>query len=205
MGEWWAAKSGFEQLFWYCALPASVILLIQMALTFMGMSGDEIGDAGDMDGVGDGDIGDMDGDADVETDGGGVFPFFTFRNFVAFFTMFGWTGVMMVNNGYGTLSTIMAAVGAGLVMMAMISLLYYSMSKMTSSGGTYNLKQALGMEGTVYIKVPKGRAGSGRINVEINNQVRELDAITESPEDLVSGTVVRISKITNNKLVVERV
>lgn len=201
MGEWWAMKPIFEKVLWFCAVPASVILLIQMLLTFLGFDG-----TGDSDVEVDADAGfEMDGDIDGDQDHGMGFPFFTFRNFIAFFTVFGWTGIMMTSNGHGVTITLIVSIFAGVVMMFLISLLFYLMSRLASSGGTYSLRQAVGKEGTVYVRVPKKGNGQGKVNVKLNHQMRELDALSESEEDLTAGTIVRVSKIVSNKLVVERV
>ena len=55
MTEWWNSFSSFEQVFWYIAIPFTVILFIQMILTFAGMGGT------------DADIGDADMDADIDS------------------------------------------------------------------------------------------------------------------------------------------
>ena len=67
----------------------------------------------------------MEADAsDFETDDGGVgFQFFTFKNIVAFFTIFGWTGVTCVDYGLSTTLTLVISTFAGLIMMFLTSLL----------------------------------------------------------------------------------
>lgn len=188
----------FERVFWFSAIPASVVLLVQLFLTFMGFDG--IAESLDMDVDAD-----FDGDADVDTDvEGGSFPFFTFRNFIAFFAVFGWTGICMVNSGYKMLATILISFIVGILMMFLISLLYVGMAKLASSGGTYKLSQAVGKRGTMYIRVCANGASVGRVNVMINGQIRELDAITDGNEELSANTEVKIKSISNNKLVVER-
>lgn len=207
MNEWWLALGGAEKIFFLCAVPATSILIIQMITTFMGFDGDMDTDSDfsldvdvDPDSVSIEAEADMDGDLDE----GGSFPIFTFRNFVAFFTVFGWTGILMIRNGIGLVITLVGSLAAGGLMMFLISSLFYGVSKLASSGGTYRLSQAIGKEGTVYIRIPKAKGGYGKINILINNQQRELDALTEAEEDLLSGTIVRVSKIINNKLIVER-
>ena len=89
--------------------------------------------------------------------------------------------------------------------MFLISLLFLGMSKLTSSGGNYKLSQAIGKQGVVYIRVPAKGQGAGRIQITLNNQMRELDAVTELDEEINTSAIVKITKIINAKLVVERV
>lgn len=207
MVEWWAAISGFERVFWFCAIPASAVLVIQMVMTFMGLDGEMDTDSDfsiDIEADADGLDVSVEGDVDGETGHDGGFPIFTFRNFVAFFTVFGWVGILMIRSGYSPAATLISSIMSGVAMMFLISLLFYAVGRLASTGGTYTLKQAIGKEGTVYIRVPKKGSGQGKVNVGINNQIRELDALTESEEDLIAGTIIRVSKIINGKLIVER-
>ena len=102
MKEFFEGMSALEQTYWIIALIGSVVFLLIFILTFIGG-----GDA------------DMEADAsDFETDDGGVgFQFFTFKNIVAFFTIFGWTGVTCVENGLSTTLTLVISTIAGLIMM----------------------------------------------------------------------------------------
>ena len=63
-----------EKFYLYVAVPASLILLIQTAMTIFGLSG-EI------------DV-DFDGDGDVDISGESGMTLFSIRNLVAFFTFF---------------------------------------------------------------------------------------------------------------------
>ena len=78
METFFEGMTSLEQTYWIIALIGSAAFLVIFILTFIGG-----GDA------------DMEADAgDFEADDGGVgFQFFTFKNVVAFFTIFGWSGV----------------------------------------------------------------------------------------------------------------
>ena len=105
MKEFFEGMSTLEQTYWGFALLGSVVFLIIFILTFIGG-----GDA------------DMDADAsDFEADDGGVgFQFFTFKNIVAFFTIFGWTGVTCIDNDLSTGLTLILSIIAGLLMMTVM-------------------------------------------------------------------------------------
>ena len=214
MTEWWETLTSFEKLFWYIAVPFSVILFIQLILTFAGMGGSDADVGG-----GDTDISGLDLDEDIDLDmdadsGDGAdsdmnditptFHFFTIRNFIAFFTMFGWAGIAAIRNGFSVSGTIAIAIGAGLVAMLIVSALFYFLSKMQDAGGTLNIRNALGKTGEVYIPILGEGKNLGKIQITVQGTLREMQAITKGEDDLPTGTVVKVTGVmSNNILVVE--
>lgn len=215
MTEWWETLTSFEKIFWYIAVPFSVILLIQLILTFAGMGGSDADVGG-----GDTDISgldvDEDIDVDIDTDGGDsadadmndvvpTFHFFTIRNFIAFFTMFGWAGIAAIRNGFSVSGTITIAIAAGLVVMLVVSALFYFISKMQDAGGTLKIRNALGKTGEVYIPILGKGKNIGKIQITIQGALREMQAITKGKDDLPTGTVVKVvGALSNSILVVEK-
>lgn len=214
MNEWWAALDSFEKLFWFIAIPFSIILVIQLILTFAGMGGSDA-DVG----AGETDISGL----DLETGSGiqeighsheshfGVdidpsFHFFTIRNFIAFFTLFGWGGIAAWNEGMSKPVTVLIAIGAGLLAMLIISTLFYFMTRLQDSGGALRIGHALHKVGNVYLPL-KARGGNiGKVQIAVQGSLREIQAITKGDLDLATGTVVKVTGIINdNILVVEKV
>lgn len=213
MHEWWEAMTSFEKMFWYVAIPFSVILIIQMILTFVGIGSDGSSDIGS----GETDMSGLDFDADLEIDintsgdvsdhgdvseiGQPQFSIFTFRNFVAFFTVFGWAGIAGISNGFSTLWVILFAVICGLAMMLIISSLFYFISKLADSGNM-QIRNALNQVGSVYIPI-KANAGSvGKVQVNIQDTNWEMRAITRHKEDLPTGAVVKVVGIVSGSILV---
>jgi len=212
MTTWWEALSSFEQVFWYIAIPFSLILVIQMIMTFAGMGG------GDSDiGGGDTDISgiDLEADADVDlsnvsdtTDASDItdidpsFHFFTVRNFIAFFTMFGWAGIAAWNEGLSKTWTIVVAIVAGLITMGVVTALFYYISKLQDAGGNIKISNALNQIGNVYIPIKADGGNVGKVQITIQNSLREMPAITKGEEDLATGTVVKVVGIVSNSILV---
>jgi hypothetical protein len=210
MIEWWDSLSSFEQVFWYIAVPFSLILLIQMILTFAGMGG------GDTDvGGGDTDISGIGPDADIDlsdisdttdtshiTDIDPSFHFFTVRNFIAFFTMFGWAGIAAWNEGLSKTWTIVVALVVGLIMMAVVTALFYYISKLQDAGGSIKIANALNQTGNVYIPIKANGGNIGKIQITIQNSLREMPAITKGDLNLATGTVVKVVGIVSNSILV---
>jgi len=207
MGGWWNEVPLLEKIFWYFAIPFSTVFVIQLILTFIGM-GDSDADTDGFDSV---DIDDVDGvddidDVDIPDDNDSVastFQFFTVRNFIAFFTVFGWTGITMSRAGAGPFVTVLVAVIAGVAIMFVVAFLFYFMMRLSESGNV-KIQNAVGQTGKVYIPIPKEGKGYGKIHITFQGSYREMDAVTLD-EELPTGTLVKVIDIMdNNVLVVEK-
>ncbi|WP_299521856.1 hypothetical protein [uncultured Lutibacter sp.] len=184
MKELFAEMSSFEQAYWIIALVGSAIFLVIFLLTFIGG-----GDA------------DMDADAsDFEVDDGGVgFQFFTFKGIIAFFTIFGWSGITCLNNGLTTTSTLIISTISGIVMMILTSSLFYWMHKLAESG-TLKMKNAIGVICEVYLPIGAKRSKMGKVQIKVQGSLRELEAITDELEDLKTGMMVKVTKIVSAEI-----
>ena len=190
MKEFFTHLSSLEQTFWIIALAGSAVFLIIFLLTFI--TG---GDA------------DMEADAsEFESDDGGVgFQFFTFKGIVAFFTIFGWTGITCLNSGFSSTATIIIASLAGLLMMIITSSLFYWMHKLAESG-TLKIDKAVGVIGEVYLPIGAERSKMGKVQIKVQGSLRELEAITDELEDLKTGAMVKVTKIVSAEiLLVEKI
>lgn len=144
--------------------------------------------------------------SEFQADDGGVgFQFFTFKGIVAFFTIFGWTGITCLNNGFSSTATIIIATIAGLIMMVITSSLFYWMHKLAESG-TLNINNAVGVIGEVYLPIGAERSKMGKVQLKVQGSLRELEAITDELEDLKTGAMVKVSKIVSAEiLLVEKI
>jgi len=186
MGEWFSALTVFEQSYWVIAIISSTIFVFVLISTFL---------VGDADGV-DGDV-----DADIESDTGIGFQFFTFKNLVAFFTIFSWAGISAMDAGYGKAVTIVVSVIAGLIMMVIMAVMVYYINKLVSSG-TLKLENAIGSVGEVYLTIGANRSKIGKVHVNIQGALRELDALADSKENLKTGTVIKVKEITGTGILI---
>ena len=187
MGEWWNSITGFEKVFYYFAVPFTLLFVIQLILTFIG-----IGDDSDVGGV------DDDGFEDMDSS----FHIFTVRNFITFFTVFGWTGITLINSGFSKGATIAISTVSGIIAMFIVAGLFYSMLRL-SENGTVDLKNAIGLTGEVYIPIPENKSGIGKIQITIQDSLREVEAMTNE-EQISTGTFVKVIGLVNNVLIVEK-
>jgi len=184
MKDFFNSMSSLEQAYWIIALVGSAVFLIIFALTFIGGADT-----------------DMEADAsEFEVDDGGVgFQFFTFKNVVAFFTIFGWTGVTCIDNGLSTSITLILSILAGLIMMVITSSIFYWVHKLAESG-TLKIKNAIGVIGEVYLPIGAERSSMGKVQIKVQGSLRELEAITDELEDLSTGTMVKVTEIVSAEI-----
>ena len=208
MFAWWESLSTFSQVLACMAIPATLILLIQTILTLIG-----IGDNGV-----DSDIGDADIDADAadgvfgaeltdgDSDPSGLdgLRIFSVRGIIAFFVVFGWTGILLDALSLSPVISVGVGAVAGFLIMLLIALLFRAVMKLESDGNVDN-RNALGVSGTVYLKIPPNREGTGKVNIMIQGSYCERDAVTDENEALPTGCEIVVMSLSGqNTLVVKR-
>lgn len=184
--EWFNELNSFEKVYWLITGVSTVVFLFILVTTLIGADGG-------------GDIGDV--DAEIDADTGAGFQFFTFKNMVAFFTIFGWSGIASMDAGNSKSITIIISIFCGLVMMFIMTALFYYISKLTDSG-TLKMENALNAIGEVYLTVGAKRSSIGKIHVRVQNSLRELEALTDYETDLSQGNVVKVIEVTSNGLLI---
>lgn len=148
---------------------------------------------------GDGDDSMGDSDLSVEGDHGAGHGYFTIKNFIAFFTIFGWTGVALSKGNVNKGLTIVIALIAGLTVVAIMVFLFASMNKLKQSG-TLQMKNALGVIAETYLFIPAKRAGFGKVHIKIQGSLHELQAITDDEEQIPTGKLVKVIDIVNDSV-----
>jgi membrane protein implicated in regulation of membrane protease activity len=180
---WWEALSLMQKIYWCIAVPSTMFFAFQLVFTFLG---------GDMD---------VQAGHDFEFDhdtGIGV-QFFTLKNLIGFFTLFSWTGIAALDAGASEQKSLVAAIIAGVVMMALMTTLFYFMSKMAATG-TLKIENALGKTGEIYLPVKANRGGIGKVMVKVQGSLREMEAITDDDADLSTGSVVRVKEVIDSNI-----
>lgn len=184
ISSWWGELTTLESVYWAVAIPASGILVILMILTFLG-------------GEVDADV--ADADLEVEGDAGIGFQFFSLKNLVGFFTVFGWVGLAMIDGGYSTLATLAVSSLCGLVMMTIMAAIFFLLMRLAESG-TLNMKNAIGKHGEIYLIVPGKRGGMGKVQITIQGGLRELSAMTDDEHDLPTNSIITVTEIIDEHI-----
>lgn len=190
IGDWFRALNITEQIFWGISLTFSVLFIIQFVVSLFGF--------------------DFDSDVDAEIGDGGAdgvsldFSLLSVRSVIAFFTFFGWTGVLMLKGGSTLLAVLVGSGLSGIFAMLIVAYMLYLFSKFNQSG-TVDLEQALFQKAEVYLTIPAGKEGMGKVQVQIGQSKKELRAITEG-RSLPNGAPVRVIEVLeDNILIVEAI
>ena len=185
MMEWFTNLPSFLKTYWIITGASTLMFLFVLISTIIGADTDDIGDI----------------DTEVDADTGAGFQFFTFKNLVAFFTIFGWSGIASIDAGNSNAITIIISLVCGLAMMFVMAALFYYISKLTSSG-TLKMQNALNSIGEVYLTVGANRSKIGKVQIKVQGSLRELDALTDFDEDLKQGKVIKVIEVTNNGILI---
>lgn len=204
MAEWWQSLSLSMQILWAITLSASLIFIIQSIMTFIGAAGGSDFDINsDVDTDFSADSADLSVDSDTPSHPSTGMGLLTFRNFVNFFLGFGWTAILLGPEVKSTALLLFVSVMVGVGLVAIVMLLFKWVSSMQESGNIDVFKSAVDCQGKVYLTIPGNREGFGKVQITINNAVREYEALTDG-DTLKTGTAIRVVEvIDSNTLLVE--
>ncbi len=176
------------RFYWAVAIAASIVFVIQITLTFIGI-GETDGGVGLDAGIGDATAGDT-------LDAGGAIQLFSVRNVVNFLLGVGWGGVCFWNlfsNHH--LVTIVAFI-CGLAFVVAFMFMLKAVMKLQRSGN-FRIEQCVGMTCSVYLRIPAARTGSGKVQISYYGSVLELEALTDGPL-LPSGAKVKVVQVLDS-------
>lgn len=126
---------------------------------------------------------------------GSGFRLFTMQGIIAFFCIFGWSGLLFLKGGLPVWGASLLAFVCGFAALFLMGLALWGMQKIQSDG-TLNVKYALGRSGEVYIPIPGQRKEPGKVMVEVQDQLMEFEAVTDEDEKIPTGTQVTVIGIT---------
>lgn len=191
MDEWWALLSGTEQFFWILAVFSSAIFIIVFIVSLLGFDTDS----------------DIDTDAGVDADSGtgGDLPVFSLKAVTAFLTFFSWTGVLLLGEGRSLWQIVPYALLSGVVALVIVAFLLKKFSSFTESGNADPI-DLIFEKGDVYLPIPAGQKGIGKVHVTLNHSLREMNAMTADKEAIHTGEKIRVIEILpDNILLVEKI
>lgn len=181
MTEWWTSLDLFMKILWGIAIATSLIFILETVLTFIGI--------------------DHDGNFDMDTSADGSFEsepsmnLYTFRNLVNFLLGMSWTAILLKEQIASTALLMLIAVVVGILLVAAVMYMFKWLSKMQQSGNIDVYKSAVGCIGKVYLSIPAQRKGAGKVQITINEAVREYDALTDSESELKTGASIKVVEV----------
>lgn len=177
-------------IFYWIAIPATIIFGFLILGSLIGFGDTDVDLEAEFD---------TDMDTDVDTPD---FPILTIKNFLAFLTMFSWTGMACLKYGFGTAATLGISTGAGIVLVLALISLYYMMNKLKQDTVS-SISDAIGKSATVHLRIPKN--GRGQISVIINGSLQTIDAIAKNGKAFRTGDTVEVVEANDTELIVDSI
>lgn len=184
--------TGLEVIYWVSTIVGGTLFLLRMGMMFLGggLSDDALDTALDSD-VGGGH------DADFS------FKLISIQGLTSFFMMFGLVGLALLKANLPIILTLLGAVVAGLITVALTSILFTQMKHLQSEG-TINIQNTVGSEGSVYLTIPKD--GNGQVQIIAQGSLKIFDAMSKSKTMLPTGQKIRVVGVTSGStLIVEKI
>lgn len=188
---WWDSLNSLQQVSFIIATTATILMILFIILMLIGMDGADSFD------------GDIDVDIDFEDIGDaadaynsepmsaiGGLRIITIRGALAFFSIGGWVLYMLADQMHVAWAILLALI-AGVVAAFLLALAMRAALSLESSGNL-DYRSAIGKLAVVYIRVPQKALGKGKVILNHQGRMIEVDAITKDAEDLVSKTEVQI-------------
>jgi hypothetical protein len=216
MVEWWDGLDAVLKILYCIAIPATLVLVIQTILSLFGGfesgAGVDISDTSGIDFHGGSDISEI---ADATDMGGGhhigdggnpadfsIMSMITLQGIVTFLTVMGWSSIAAVSAGTPVFLSVLVGVALGFAAMFATAKLLHASRKLAESG-TLDLRNSIGESGSVYIPIPAGGAGIGKITIQVQGRYIECEAMAQGGE-LHTGEIVRVVDVRNDILIVEK-
>ena len=200
MINWWNGLQLAQQIFALIALPSTLILIIQTIMTLVGLGH---GDGADLDG---------DGIPDIDTDGDGIpdaaegtgddgLALFSVRGILSMLTITGWVGLILLGTSLPDWTAILIAVACGVATLVLIAVAMREIMKLQSNGNI-DIENCIGKVGEVYIPIPAGGSGTGKVNLTVQEKFSEFSAITGENAPIKTGAYVRVTAVSESGVLV---
>lgn len=185
--SWFTELDPTLRIFWGIAIFASIVFVIQTAMSFLGVADIDSGDA------------DVDFSTDTDSlDDAGSMHLLSIRNIFYFLLGFGWTGVSLWNTIENRILLAAAAVLVGCSFVALFLWLFRQMMKLQSNGA-FDINDSVGKVCDVYLRIPAEAQGLGKVQISLGGSVQELDARSAGAQ-IPSGAKVRVLRVIDKKV-----
>lgn len=187
LSDWFIQLDPTLRFYWGIAIFASIVVIIQMTMSFAGMGDIDSGDA------------DVDFSTDTDSlDNAGSMHLLSIRNIFYFLLGFGWAGVSLWSTIPNTIVLCVVSILVGCLFVAIFIFLFRQMMKLQSNGA-FNVNDAVGKVCDVYLRIPGQNEGLGKVQISFNGSVQELDART-SGAPIPSGAKARVLRVIEKKV-----
>ena len=178
------AASPLWGVYLLCAVFGGTLILFQMFLMMFGIGGaDEASDFGDA----------------TDHSPADIFKVLSFRTITAGIAFFGLGGLAGLTGETSQLVSFFIAVISGLIAIYAVYYLYGAVAKLKEDG-SLSEKTLVGSTGSVYVRIPSAKSGSGKVLVSQQGRTVEYEAVTAG-EELKSGMPIVVVGIVSSTTV----
>jgi hypothetical protein len=170
-------------LFLTCAVIGGAVLVAQIALGLFGLDGHDLGHL-------------HFGDASL----GEGLDLLSVRSIAAGAAFFGVGGLLGGAIGLPSLVTLVPAFGIGSAALVGTAALMRQVRRLESDG-SIRIDGAVGSPATVYVPIPAGQRGPGKVQLALQGRIVELSAITTAESTLPTGAPVVVVSVIDSDTV----
>lgn len=174
-----------DTFFLVCAGLGGTLLVCQFVAGLAGFGGDHDADHG---GFGPG--GGHDAGHEHHHSSTWFFGLLTFRSVSAALAFFGLGGLTALSYDLSAPAAVSAATFAGAAALFAVAEVMKLFRRLRHDG-TARIESAVGTTGTVYLRVPGGKTGPGKVTLVVQNRTVECEAFTAAA-DIPTGAAVRV-------------
>lgn len=187
-GNWWETLTHTQQVFWIISIIFSVLFLIQFVRSLVDLDSSETDNLSFTENPSLAKEGAIDAS----------FSLLSIRSIIAFFTVFGWVGVLALNGGSAPAKAMIYACLLGFIAMFVVA---YMMSLYTNfrNRRIMNPENPLPKIGKVHLNIPSAKSGYGKVYLKVHGAFKEMDAVTEG-NALPSGATIRVVEVLDDNL-----
>lgn len=195
--EFWESLVTGQQIFVCIAIPATVLLIIQIVMMLIGLG------TADTDIDGDGIPDEIEAPGDESDAPDGDLAFFTLRGIISMLCIMGWSGLIFLDPSLRIPLPvgILISFALGVIALVLVAFAMRGISRLQSSGNL-DLRNTIGKVGQVYLTIPGGGKSAGKVNLTVQEQYKEFTAITTSDSDLKTGSYVRVVALSESGVLV---
>lgn len=180
-----------ETVYLVCAIVGGTLVACQFVLTLLGI-GDGHGDSFDGGHHLDLAHGDHGHAGDAGHDSSWFFGVLSFRALSASVAFFGLAGMAASRQMDPGLAVLVAAL-TGVAGLFLVAWMLRQMMRLNVDGTVY-IDRAVGSRGSVYLNIPGGKSGAGKVHVSLHGRTLEYKAVTAS-DPLPTGTPIQVVAI----------
>lgn len=126
---------------------------------------------------------------------------FSFPNISAFLSMFGWVTIACIYQGISLFWAILIGILCGLVMMAIMPVIFYYFRKMRESYSPNEVSKVSTI-GEVIREVGRKRSNPGLVKMNMSGDYKEMVALTDFDHDVKIGTKIEVESVLEDGVLI---